>query len=251
VLVILALARPQIEKSETIADARGINVVFALDFSGTMKTRDFMLDGRRVPRSEGLKRICGEFIQNRPQDRMGLVNFDRDAYLASPLTLDHEWLLERLKTERNGSGTAIGSALAVAGGHLQVHSNETRVVVLMTDAENISAGPPPDEVAEALRPLGIRVHCIQLLTPRPSWQMGDLAEYLTRVTVRTGGEFFRVSDGAGLRQVYAEIDKLEKQKLTDRRQTSWRELFAWLALPALGCLLVELALGQTVWRRLP
>jgi Ca-activated chloride channel family protein len=251
VLVVLALARPQVEKAESREDTRGINIMLALDFSGTMRTRDFLLDGRRVTRSYGMKLISAEFIRSRVNDRVGLISFDRDAYLASPLTLDHEWLLERLKSETNGTGTAVGSALAVAAQHLQRHTNETRVIVLMTDAENISAGPEPDTVAEALRPLGIRIHCIQILSPGQGNPYGDLSELFTHVAARTGGEFFRVRTGADLRAVYGAIDKLEKQKLSDVRQKGWRELFPWLALPALGLLLAEQVLGQTRWRRLP
>jgi Ca-activated chloride channel family protein len=250
-LLVIALARPQIEKSETREDARGINIMLALDFSGTMRTRDFLLDGRRVTRSDGLKNLVAEFIRGRPQDRVGLVGFDRDAWLASPLTLDHEWLLERLKAERNGSGTAVGSGLAIAAEHLQKHTNETRVVVLVTDSENISAGPPPDEVAEALRPLGIRIHTIQLVSPEESWRRDDLSEYLSRASARTGGEYFRVRTGPDLRGVYGQIDRLEKHKLTDRKLKSYRELFPWLALPALGLVLLETLLAHTRWRRLP
>jgi len=250
-LLALALSRPQVEKSESREDARGINLVLALDFSGTMRTRDFLLDGRRVSRSEGLKRICAEFIRARPNDRVGLVSFDRDAYLAGPLTLDHEWLLERLRGEDNGIGTAVGSALAVAAQHLQRHTNETRVAILMTDAENISAGPPPDVVAETLAPLGIRVHVIQLLSPDEATPQNDLSEYLTRAAARTGGEYFRVRHGQHLRAVYRQIDTLEKQKLSDQRIRAYRELFPGLAIPALALLALELTLAQTRWRRLP
>jgi Ca-activated chloride channel family protein len=251
VLLVLALSRPQLPKSESREDTRGINVVLALDFSGTMRTRDFLLDGRRVSRSEGLKRICAEFIRARPNDRIGLVNFDRDAYLAGPLTLDHEWLLDRLKGEENGRGTAIGSALVVAARHLQHHTNETRVIILMTDAENISAGPSPEAVAETLAPLGIRVHVIQLLSPDEATPRNDLSEFLTRAAARTGGEYFRVRHGEHLRAVYRQIDTLEKQKLSEQRIRGYRELFPWLAIPALALLGLELLLAQTRWRRLP
>lgn len=250
-LIVVALARPQLEKAEAREDTRGINIMLTLDFSGTMRTRDFLLDGRRMSRADGMKVISEEFIRDRPQDRIGLVAFDREAFLASPLTLDHEWLRERLRHETNGSGTAIGSGLLVAAEHLRQHTNETRVVVLMTDAENISAGEAPDAVAEALRPLGIRVHAIQLLSPNQSLPGSDLSELLTHVAVRTGGQFFRVRTGADLRAVYAEIDKLEKQKLSDQRQKGWRELFPWVALPALVLLLAEQLLAHTRWRRLP
>ena len=250
-LLVVALARPQVEKADTREDSRGINIVLALDFSGTMRTRDFYLDGRRVARSEGLKRICGEFIQGRPNDRIGLVWFDRDAVVASPLTLDHTWLVEQLMQETNGSGTALGSALIVAADHLQRHTNETRVIVLLTDAENLSAGPPPDEVVPLLARLGVRVHIVQVLSPQQGTPMNDLSEYLTRAAARTGGGFFRVRSGAHLRSVYARIDQLEKQRLTDQRVRAWRELLGWVAIPALGVLLSELVLSQTRWRRVP
>jgi len=250
-LVVLALARPQVPKAERREDARGINLMLALDFSSTMRTRDFLLDGRPVTRSAALQRISAEFIRARTNDRIGLVCFDRDAYLASPLTLDHDWLLERLAGETNGVGTDVGSGLVVAAQHLQEHTNETRVVILMTDAENISAGPEPEAVAEVLRPLGIRVHCVQLLSPDQTASRDDLTELLAHTAVRTGGEFFRVRGGADLRAVYREIDTLERQKLSDVRQQGWRELFPWLALPALGLLLGEQVLGHTRGRRLP
>jgi Ca-activated chloride channel family protein len=250
-LLVLALARPQIEKAETREDPRGINIMLALDFSGTMRTRDFFLDGRSVSRSDGLKAISAEFIRGRANDRVGLVAFDRDAWLSSPLTLDHEWLLERLRSETNGSGTAVGSGLLVAAEHLQRHTNETRVIVLMTDAENISAGPDPAVIAEALRPLGIRAHGIQVLSPHQAAPVGDLSELFTHLATRTGGGFFRVRNGADLRAVYAAIDRLEKQKLSDRRQKAWRELFPWLAVPALGAVLTAQVLAHTGWRRLP
>lgn len=250
-MVVVALARPQAPKAETREDARGINLMLALDFSGTMRTRDFVLDGRQVTRSAALQRISAEFIQARTNDRIGLVCFDRDAFLASPLTLDHAWLLERLSRETNGVGTDVGSGLLVAAQHLQTHPHETRVVILMTDAENISAGPEPEAVAEALRPLGVRVHGVQILSPNQAAFRDDLSDLLTHTAVRTGGEFFRVRSGADLRAVYREIDRLEKQKLSDVRQKGWRELFPWLALPALGLLLAEQAFVHTRGRRVP
>lgn len=249
--LVLALARPQMEKAETREDARGINLMLTLDFSGTMRTLDFLVDGRRISRSRGLKKLSAEFIRSRPNDRVGLVSFDRDACLVSPLTLDHDWLLSRLDAETNGTGTAIGPALVVAAEHLQRHTNETRVIILMTDAENITGWPEPDTVAETLRPLGIRVHCVQILSPSQASPANDLSELLTHTAVRTGGTFFRVRSGPDLRAVYTAIDQLEKQKLSDRKQKAWRELFPWLALPGLAMLLTEQVMAHTRWRRLP
>lgn len=250
-LIIIALARPQIEKWEAREDTRGINIMLTLDFSGTMNTLDFSVEGRRVTRSKGLKKLSSEFIRARINDRVGLVTFDRDASLVCPLTLDHEWLVNRLESEANGTGTAIGPALVVAASHVQQYTNETRVVILMTDAENITGWPEPDTVAETLRPLGIRVHCVQILSPDKGFPANDLSELLTHTATRTGGKFFRVRNGSDLRSVYDSIDQLEKQKLSDQKQKGWRELFMWLALPALGMLLLEQVLSQTAWRRLP
>jgi Ca-activated chloride channel family protein len=216
-----------------------------------MQTLDFLLEGRRLSRSQGMKKLSAEFIRSRPNDRVGLVTFDRDASLASPLTLDHEWLLARLEAETNGVGTGIGPALVVAAGHLQQHTNETRVIILMTDAENVTGWPDPDTVAETLRPLGIRVHCVQILSPGQTSPTGDLSELLTHTAIRTGGNFFRVRSGIDLRAVYREIDQLEKQKLSDRKQKGWRELFTWVALSGLALLLAEQTLVHTCWRRLP
>jgi len=250
-LLVLALARPQLEKAETWEDARGINLMLTLDFSGSMRTLDFFLEGRRISRSRGLKKLSSEFIRSRVNDRVGLVSFDRDACLLSPLTLDHYWLLSRLEAEVNGSGTAIGPALIVAAEHLQRYTNETRVILLMTDAENITGWPEPDTVAETLRPLGIRVHCVQILSPNQASPASDLSEMLTLTAVRTGGSFFRVRSGPDLRAVYTAIDQLEKQKMSERKQKSWRELFPWLALPGLAMLLAEQVLAHSRWRRLP
>jgi len=250
-LFVLALARPQVEKAETREDTRGINLMLTLDFSGTMRTMDFFLEGRRMSRSSGLKKLSAEFIRARTNDRVGLVAFDRDACLASPLTLDHDWLLTRLAAQSNGMGTAIGPALIVAAGHLQRHTNETRVIILMSDAENITGWPEPDTVAETLRPLGIRVHCVQILSPNQASPPNDLSELLTHTALRTGGNFFRVRSGPDLRAVYTAIDQLEKQKLSDRKQKGWRELFLWPALLGLALLLAEQALEHTRWRRLP
>ena len=250
-LLILALARPQIEKAETREDSRGINLMLTLDFSGSMRTLDFFLEGRRISRSNGLKKLSAEFIRARPNDRVGPVSFDRDACLVSPLTLDHDWLLSRLAAESNGNGTAIGPAVIVSAGHLQRYTNETRVIILMTDAENITGWPEPDTVAESLRPLGIRMHCVQILSPNQASPSYDLSEMLTHAAVRTGGSFFRVRSGPDLRAVYTAIDKLEKQKLSDRKQKGWREVFLWLAIPGLALLLLEQILAHTRWRRLP
>ena len=250
-LSIVAIARPQQEKGEVNDESKGINIMLTLDFSGTMGTKDFTLNGKKVRRLDALKAVCTEFIQSRLNDRIGLVCLSSNAFLMSPLTLDHEWLVERLRLEPISRRTALGSGLLVGAAHLRGLTNEPRVQILVSDAANISDGPAIEEVAPALRPLGIKCHVIQIVdfTAMNSWN--ELKKPLTQLAHLTGGQFFQCSDTAGLRSIYDQIDQLEKVDFKEKKQKSYRELFPWFVLPGLGLLLGELMLRQTIWRRLP
>lgn len=250
-LLIVAVARPQVEKGLGERDAKGINMVLALDYSGTMNTKDFTLGGRRVSRVEALKKVMAEFIRTRPGDKFGLVRFDAEAMLLSPLTLDHDWLLAQIGDEQPGRGTAPGSALVVAAEALKKATNETRVVILATDAENMNRGPDPEDVARVLGQLGIRVHVINLVDFKDMTFESGMTEKFRAVCRLTGGQVFRVPDYQSLRTVYAQIDRLEKKIFSEGRQKSFRELMAWFAAPGLALLLLEVLLAQLVWRRLP
>jgi Ca-activated chloride channel family protein len=250
-LLIVALARPQIDKGLTEREAVGINIMFVLDFSSTMKTRDFLLEGKRVGRVDAMKRVVSEFIKARPSDRIGAVFFDRGAHLISPLTLDHDWLLAQLNAEEATQGTAPGSGMLIAAEALQPAKEQTKVIITVTDADQVNEGAEPLEVARAIAPLGIKNHVIQIVDFTQAQQYTASGELLNEVARTTGGRFFKVSDYAALKSVYRQIDTLEKSAFKEKRQQSWRELMAWLALPAGALLLVELVLAQTVWRKLP
>lgn len=250
-LLIVAVARPQVEKGLGERDAKGINMVLALDYSGTMNKRDFRLEGRQVSRIDALKKVMGEFIRTRPNDKFGLVRFDAEAVLLSPLTLDHDWLLAQISGEQPGRGTAPGSALLVAADALKAATNETRVIILATDAENMNRGPDPEDVARVIGKLGIRVHVIHLIDfSEMSFESG-ISDKIRETCRLTGGQMFRVPDYTSLRNVYTQIDRLEKKAFSDGRQKSFRELMAWFAAAGLGLLLLEVLLAQLVWRRLP
>ena len=250
-LLIVALARPQVDKGISEREALGINVMFVLDFSGTMKTKDFALDNKRISRAEAMKRVVGEFIKARESDRIGAVFFDKGAHLISPLTLDHEWLNAQLALEEPTQGTAPGSGMLIAAESLVSAKNQTKLIITVTDADQINDGPEPDEVAKAIAPLGIKNHVIQMVDFGDSQRYTASGQILNEVARITGGQFFKVSDYAGLRNVYRQIDQLEKSAFKERTQKAWRELMPWLALPALGLLLMEFSLARTVWRRLP
>lgn len=250
-LLIGALARPQVDKGLSEREAMGINVMFVLDFSGTMKTKDFLLENKRISRAEAMKRVVAEFIKARPEDRIGAVFFDAGAHLISPLTLDHDWLQAQLALEEPTRGTAPGSGMLIAAEALLPAKNQTKVIITVTDADQINEGPEPDEVAKAIAPLGIKNHVIQMVDLGHAEQYTASGRILQDIARTTGGQFFKVSDYAGLRNVYRQIDSLEKSAFKERKQKTWRELMEWFAIPALALLLLEFLLSRTIWRRLP
>ena len=249
-LLITALARPQVEKGLSDAETKGINIMMVLDFSGTMGKKDFLMDGRRVTRFSALIRVMSEFMRARPSDRIGAARFDAEAFLVSPLTLDHDYLIKRLQQEKISRGTAPGSGMLIAAEHLLPATNQTKVIILVSDAEQVNQGEDPVDVAKVIAPMGIRMHLIQIVDFKDMgpvrWdnQMADAAK-------ATGGQHFQVADFNGLRSVYQMIDQLEKATFKEGKQKNWRELMAFFAAPALGLLLLERLLRHTLWRRLP
>jgi Ca-activated chloride channel homolog len=162
-LLILGLARPQFGRGTTEVDASGIDIVLAVDVSGSMEALDFELAGRPVSRIEVVKQVVSRFIEDRPNDRIGLVAFAGRPYLVSPLTLDHDWLQQRLDQVRIGmveDGTAIGSAIASSVNRLREQEAKSRIVILLTDGMNNAGKVPPALAAEAAESLGIKVYTI-------------------------------------------------------------------------------------------
>jgi Ca-activated chloride channel family protein len=250
-LLVLALARPQVEKGLEDVESKGINIMLVLDFSSTMIKRDFTMDGKKVTRAQALIRVIDEFMRHRPKDRLGLVRFDAEAFLVSPLTLDHDWLIHRIASEKNGRGTAPGSGVLIATEHLLHATNQTKVVILVSDADQVNHGPRPEEVARAIAPLGIRVHVIQIIDFTEMASVNMQYNEMAQTPKLTGGQLFQVADFQGLRSVYNQIDQLEKANFKEGKQRIYRELAPWLMGAALVLLLLEFILAQTVWRRLP
>ncbi|HWB06983.1 MAG TPA: VWA domain-containing protein [Verrucomicrobiales bacterium] len=250
-LLIGALARPQVDKGLSEREALGINIMFNLDFSSTMTTRDFWLDSKRVSRIEAMKRVVIEFIKARPDDRIGAVFFDRGAALLSPLTLDHEWLTLQIDSQESSRGTAPGSGMIIAAEAMLSAKDQTKVMITVTDADQINEGPEPIEVAKAIAPMGIKNHVIQIVDNSMAYRYAASGEVLKEVTRITGGQFYKVSDYPALRKVYSQIDTLEKTAFKEKKQQSWRELMEWFAVPGAILLLLVIILERTVWRRLP
>ena len=169
---ITALARPQIGKMNDSSEAEGIDIVLTLDLSGSMAALDLSTRDNIVTRLDAAKKVVGEFIEKRPYDRIGLVAFAADAYVVSPLTLNHDWLrknIDRLELgDINGDGTAIGTALGASVNRLRDHESRSRIVVLLTDGENNSGTISPIGAAEAAKSYGVKVYTIAHRQGRPS-----------------------------------------------------------------------------------
>jgi len=271
-LLIIALAQPRLTKSETKVTASGVDIAVALDMSGSMAAEDFEIRGQRINRLAMAKQVLKTFIDKRPSDRIGIVAFGTQAYIACPLTLDHEFLLQNLERLQLGtiddSHTAIGSALSTAINRLRELKSKSKIVILMTDGQNNAGNVTPLTVAEAARTLGIKVYTIGVGTrgqaPMPRgrnpftgqmmYQMMPVdidEDTLQKIADMTGGKYYRADNSQRFQAIYAEIDKLEKTEAEVKKYSHHNELFAWLITPGLGLLLLEVLLRHTVWRRLP
>jgi Ca-activated chloride channel family protein len=268
-LALVGLARPQLGLGESKVKASGIDIVVALDLSGTMRSEDFELRGQPANRLDVAKEVLQAFVQKRANDRIGLVAFAGRPYIAAPPTLDHDFLLQTIDRLALGSiedGTAIGSALGAALNRLKDVAARSRIIILMTDGQNNAGKVPPATAAEAAQSLGVKVYTIGVGTrgqaPLPYLDAFGYKRYrqvevdidedtLKQIAQRTGGAYYRATDSARLREIYNEIDRLEKTEVEVKKYQRYRELFPWAVLPAFLLVLIELILGQTVWRRLP
>jgi len=269
-LFIVALAQPRLSRSETKVSASGVDIVVALDMSGSMISEDFEVRGQRVNRFNMARAVLKQFIDKRPNDRIGLVVFACEPYIATPLTLDHDFLNENLDRLQIGdieqNRTAIGSGLSTAVNRLREVKSKSKIVILMTDGQNNAGKVPPLTAAEAAQALGVKVYTIGVgtrgMAPMPVFfagrRMGERMEpvdidedTLQKMAERTGGKYYRADNPARFQAIYAEIDKLEKTEKEVKKFTQHRELFAWLITPGLTILLLELLLRHTILRRLP
>ncbi len=267
--LIVALARPRIGEGQVTIKASGIDIVVAVDFSMSMAAEDFEIGGRRANRVTAAKDVLRRFIDGRANDRIGIVAFAGNAYVAAPLTLDHSFLLQRLEQLRLGlieDGTAIGSGIAAGLNRLRELPSKSRIIILMTDGQNNAGKVPPMTAAEAAEALKVKIYTIGVGTrgvaPYPQTDVFGQTRYvpmevnideelLGRIAERTGGKYFRAVSTETLRSIYDEIDQLERSEAEVRKFQRYDEVFGWFAVPGLILLLLELVLGHTVWRKLP
>ena len=264
VLLVVALARPQDVDEQRRSSAEGIDIMLAVDVSGSMLARDFKPD-----RITAAKEVAGRFIADRYGDRLGLVVFAGEAFTQSPLTTDQSTLQTMLSRIRSGiieDGTAIGNGLATAINRLRESDAKSKVIILLTDGVNNRGEIAPLMAADIAADMGIKVYTIGVGTrgkaPYPvvdmfgnmSFQPMDVEideKTLEGIAERTGGRYFRATDNDKLQSIYDEINQLEKSKVEVTDYTVYHERFLALLLAALGVLLLEFVFSNIILKRIP
>jgi len=264
-LLIIALARPQSELSWKDVTTEGIDIIISMDISVSMLARDF--DPNRL---ESSKEVAEKFINERPNDRMGLVVYEGESFTQCPLTTDHKVLIDLLKDIKPGmveGGTAIGMGLATSVNRLRESEAKSKVIILLTDGDNNAGSIAPETAAEIAKEYGVRVYTIgvgsrgKALSPigiypdgRYRFEYTDVKindESLKEIAEMTGGRYFRATDGAALANIYQEIDRLEKTKINVTEHSRHAEEFFWIAVVGTCLLFGEFFFRSLILQTLP
>jgi Ca-activated chloride channel family protein len=264
-LLIAALARPQTGQSSKDAESQGIDILLALDISGSMQAEDFKPHNRLYAAKEVIK----DFIRDRRSDRIGLVIFASESITQCPLTTDYSVLttfVDRVEIGQIEDGTAIGLGLASSINRLRHSESKSRIVILLTDGNNNAGEIDPLTAAELAQIMGIKVYTIGAGKPgqatftaadpatgrRVTYRLPELQEdILQQIAQKTGGEYFRATDEKALLNIYKTIDQLEKTKVKVKQYTQFADLFPHFLWAGLALLLLEILAGNTVLRKLP
>ena len=270
VMVVIVLARPRTHNSWGERSVEGIDIMLAMDVSTSMLAMDMSPSPNRL---EEAKEVAAEFISGRPDDNIGLTIFAREAFTQCPMTVDHQTLLNLLHNVRtdiakNGlieDGTAIGMGLSNAVSRLKDSKAKSKVVILLTDGSNNRGDISPMTAASIAKSLGVRVYTIGVGTnkvARYPMEVGGTIQYinmpveidtktLSDIAATTDGHFYRATNMAALKQIYKDIDKLEKTKIDVKKFSKFYEAYQPFAMAAILALLLELLLRITILRRLP
>jgi Ca-activated chloride channel family protein len=279
-LCIVALAGPRFANDHTETQASGVDILLVLDLSWSMMALDMGGPTERISRFDIAAEVLEDFIRKRPNDRLGLIVFSAVPYLASPLTLNHTWLIENLRRLHVGLirdlGTAIGDAAAAGAKRLKnLKDSRSRIIILLTDGDNNKGEIDPVPAAQLAAALGVKVYTIGIGIEQPCTlylfdpatgkldldPAGNLKPGMTlqpanysvlgKMSALSRGKFYRATNRRELQRIYNEIDRLEKTEIKLRRFTTYRPLYQWPLLAAFGLLSLELALANTRLRRVP
>lgn len=262
--IVFALARPQTRNDEELVSGEGVDIILCIDISGSMMAQDFTPN-----RMEAAKEVAANFAASRPADRIGLVIFSGESFTLCPLTTDQVVLASQIANIHPGlleDGTAIGSGLATCVDRLRASQSKSKVVILLTDGENNGGQIPPLTAKELAKATGVRVYTIgvgtdgyaqipmqtqggQVVMQRDKVNIDE--KLLTQIADETGGKYFRAKDNEGLKNIYNEIDKLEKSKIEVTALKRYSEKFYPFAMAALAFLLLEMLLRFTLFKKFP
>ena len=262
-LIIVAMARPQtVDVSTKTKTTRGIDIVMAIDVSASMLAKDL-----KPNRLEALKKVASKFINRRPNDRIGLVEYAGESYTRTPVTSDKGIILKSLRDIKYNTiitgGTAIGMGLATAVNRLKESKAKSRIIILLTDGVNNSGFIDPQTASELAVEYGIKTYTIGLgsngmaLSPvainNGKFQYSRIQveideKLLKEIASETGGKYFRATNNKKLEDIYDEIDKLEKTEIEEFKYYNYEEKFRPLVLLALGLLVLEFLLRHTLFR---
>ncbi len=261
--IIIALAKPQLKNSEQSAEGEGIDIILCIDVSGSMTAQDFTPN-----RMEAAKKVASDFVDQRLTDRIGIVIFSGESFTQSPLTTDHAVLKAQIEQIRNGlleDGTAIGSGLATSVDRLRTSKAKSKVVILLTDGINNGGLIDPATAKEIAKAFKVKVYTIGVGTDGyartpVNTPMGVVMQtekvaidekLLTSISNETGGKYFRAKDNAGLKNIYNEIDKLERSKVQITTFNRYTEKFYPFVFAAMLFLFLEILLKFTVFKKFP
>ncbi len=267
-LLVLAAARPQFYNVSREIKSAGVDIVMSIDTSGSMRALDFELDGEPVTRLTAVKKVVSDFIRKREVDRIGLVVFGEEAFTQAPLTLDKGLLLglvDKMTIGMAGDRTAIGAAVAIGGKRLKDLKAENKILILLTDGRHNAGELTPEQAAEAVRALGVKIYTIgvggygpapfrvkSLFGTRMVKRNVDLDVTTLKQIARIGsGKYFRATDTRGLSEIYDIIDRAEKTEIKVKEFFHFRELYPYFLIPALVLLGLEIILKSTILRTVP
>ena len=267
-LLVMALARPQSGTKASEVLTEGIDIVLCLDTSGSMQALDFKWENERQNRLQVVTRVVRNFIKGRKNDRIGMVVFGEEAFTQCPLTLDYGVLLnflDQVEIGMAGDSTAIGSALGTCVKRLKDLKSKSKVVILLTDGRNNAGSVSPETAAEIARTFNIKTYTIgvgkegeapflvdTIFGKKYVYQRVDLdEETLKGIAEITGGTYFKATNTRALEEIYDQIDKLEKTKVEVKEYMEYQELFHWFLLSGLACILLEMVLANTRFRKIP
>lgn len=262
-LVILILARPQTTNNWQNSEVEGIDIMLAIDVSTSMLAEDL-----KPNRLEAAKDVAAEFISGRPNDNIGITLFAGESFTQCPLTVDHTVLLNLFQSINSGiveDGTAVGMGIANAVSRLKDSKAKSKVIILLTDGTNNKGDISPLTAADIAKSFGIRVYTIGVgtngMAPYPLRVAGTIQyintpveideKTLTQIAITTNGNYFRATNNSKLKEVYKEIDKLEKTKLNVKQYSKRHEEYQWFALIALLFLLLEFYLRNSILKKIP